>query len=108
MDEIQADLKVCKRAAVDLDLLKKETGLSLRDIASAADMKEVRNIYKWTKEVGGRPSYDVIVKLIKLGASPEAVFGMSWPQKDKPVGVGSEFEAGVREVVEKMKKEGRL
>lgn len=108
MDEPKANLNNGKRATVDLDLLKKETGLSLQGLADASGLKAVRNIYKWTYQNGGRPSYDAIVKLIELGASPEAIFGMPWPSRVVPIENGSDFEAGVREVVEKMKKEGRL
>lgn len=100
-----------ERACVDLDRLTAETGMTIAEMASFIGLKGTGPIYKWkSPQKGyGRPDYDTIVYLMEKGASPEALFGR--PFKNSPANVSmsdEEFQAGVREVVNQMKKEGLL
>lgn len=94
---------------INVDLLLVEVGKTLEELGSILGMKDCNAIYKWKypKERGGtRPGYTTLRSLIEMGATVHTLFGLG--QDESGVKVGSDFEAGVREVIEKMKKEGRL
>lgn len=65
---------------IDIDKLSKETGLSLDEIASLADIKESRNLGKWNqdKSGGSRPNFNAIVRLLEKGATVETLFGVDY------------------------------
>lgn len=95
---------------INVDILLVEIGKTLEELGAILGMKNCNAIYKWKypKSRGGnRPGYTTIRTLLEMGATIHTLFGLD-VKNDTTVGVGSEFEAGVREVVEKMKKEGRL
>lgn len=65
---------------IDLDALKKETGLTVDEIGALVEMKNPKGVYNWSKDQaihGTRPSYNAIVKLLQAGASTETLFGVS-------------------------------
>lgn len=107
MDEKEAK-KPAAEAVVNLELLKRETGLSIVELAAAAGLRESKTIYKWgyPKSKGGaRPTYETIAALLRAGASVEAIFGEEFSglgRTSPTVGdlAGSEeFKAGVREAL---------
>lgn len=64
---------------IDLDALKKETGLSLDEIALLSGIKESRNLGKWAQgkdKSGSRPNYNAIVRLLQKGATQYTLFGV--------------------------------
>lgn len=94
---------------INVDLLLVEIGKTLEELGAILGMKDCNAIYKWKypKFRGGtRPGYLTIRTLLEMGATIHTLFGFDI--KSNSVNVGDEFEAGVREVIEKMKKEGRL
>lgn len=80
---------------VNLNALKKETGMSLEELAALADIGP-KVIYKWQymHKDSSRPSYDAFVKLFQAGASVETLFGV-------------EYKAGIK-VVEKPASEDQV
>lgn len=64
---------------INLDDLKKETGLSIEGIGELAQMKNPKGVYNWSKDQsnhGTRPSYNAIVRLLGKGATPKTLFGV--------------------------------
>lgn len=72
---------------INLELLKKETGLSIEGIGELSQMKNPKGVYNWSKDKannGTRPSYNAIVRLLENGATVETLFGVDYVRK-KPV-----------------------
>lgn len=77
---------------INLDCLKKETGMDLPDLASLVGLKNPKAIYKWAKSKdsdGTRPTYNDLIKLIEAGASIETLFDICYRSyikiSEKPV-----------------------
>lgn len=63
---------------IDINVLKSELNMDVPEIAKLVGISE-NGVYKWswTKEKQGtRPSFNALVKLLKKGASVEALFGV--------------------------------
>ena len=64
---------------IDINVLKSELKMDVPEIAKLVGISE-NGVYKWswTKEKQGtRPSFNALIKLLKKGASVEALFGVS-------------------------------
>lgn len=63
--------------AIDLDELKKETGMSLEELANLAEIGP-KVIYKWQymHKDSSRPSFNAIVRLLQKGATTKTLFGV--------------------------------
>jgi transcriptional regulator with XRE-family HTH domain len=64
---------------ISLELLKKETNLTLEEIASLSGITDAKNLGKWSqdKERGGsRPNFNALVKLLRKGATTKTLFGV--------------------------------
>ena len=68
---------------IDLDALKKETNLSLDEIASLSGIKDSKNLGKWAqgKPNGSRPNYNAIIRLFQAGATVETLFGVDYSDR---------------------------
>lgn len=66
--------------AIDLDELKKETGMSLEELASLAEIGP-KVIYKWQymHKDSSRPSFNAIVRMLQKGATTKTLFGVESP-----------------------------
>ena len=106
---------------VDLEALRKETGLSLEELAEIAEIGP-KVIYKWryTHKDSSRPSYNAIVRLLEHGATVETLFGVDYaktrqsdktePAADrKPLDLDSpEFQAAVKSAIVDLKTKGLI
>lgn len=71
---------------INLDALKKETNMSLAEIAELAGIRDPKNLGKWMQEKnkgGSRPNYNAVVKLFEKGATVETLFGVDYKGKTK-------------------------
>lgn len=102
---------------IDLEALKKETNLSLDEIASLSGIKDSKNLGKWAqgKPNGSRPNYNAIIRLFQAGATVETLFGVEYnPKKPdaterKPIDFKNpEFLAMVKNALAEMKQNGQL
>lgn len=102
---------------IDLDALKKETGLTVDEIGALVEMKNPKGVYNWSKDQaihGTRPSYNAIVKLLKAGATTETLFGVDYAATHQPasvlppefVKVNPEFVEGREQLMENFMKKG--
>ena len=69
---------------INLDALKKETNMSLAEIAELAGIRDPKNLGKWMQEKdkgGSRPNYNAIAKLFEKGATVETLFGVEYEKK---------------------------
>lgn len=66
--------------AIDLDELKKETGMSLEELAKLAEIGP-KVIYKWQymHKDSSRPSFNAIVRMLQKGATTRTLFGVDTP-----------------------------
>lgn len=101
--------------SINLDALKKETGMTIEEIAKLAGIGP-KVVYKWQymHKDGSRPDFNAIIKLLQAGASIETLFGVSSnPQQPASVlppefvKANPEFVEGFREqLVEDLMKKG--
>ena len=101
--------------SINLDALKKETGMTIEEIAKLAGIGP-KVVYKWQymHKDGSRPDFNAIIKLLQAGASTETLFGVSSkPQQPASVlppefvKVNPEFVEGFREqLMEDFMKQG--
>lgn len=65
--------------SINLDALKKETGMTIEEIAKLAGIGP-KVVYKWQymHKDGSRPDFNAIVKLLQAGASTETLFGVDY------------------------------
>lgn len=89
---------------IDLETLKKETGLTVDEIGALIEMKNPKGVYNWSKDQnnhGTRPSYNAIVKLLQAGATTETLFGVDYAATHQPASVlPPEFVKANPEVIE--------
>ena len=71
---------------IDLEALKKETNLSLDEIAVLSGISDSKNLGKWSqgKPNGSRPNYNAIVRLLQKGATVETLFGVDYAATHQP------------------------
>ena len=65
--------------SINLDTLKRETGLTIEEIARAVGVGP-KVVYKWQymHKDGSRPDFNAIIKLLNAGASVETLFGVNY------------------------------
>ena len=76
--------------SIDVNILKSELKKDIPDIANLADITE-NGVFKWAWEKsknGSRPSYNVLIKLLKAGATVETLFGVDYKGPVKPPVLG--------------------
>lgn len=64
---------------IDLESLKKETGLTIDEIGELVEIKNHKGVYNWAKsqiDHGTRPSFNAIVRLLEAGATTKTLFGV--------------------------------
>ncbi|MCQ2107054.1 MAG: hypothetical protein MJZ26_14845 [Fibrobacter sp.] len=83
---------------IDLDSLKKETGMTIEELAAIADYSNPKGVYNWDKEFGSRPSYNTFIELFKAGATVETLFGVEY----KASGKINDVPADVRDIARQM------
>ena len=84
---------------IDLDILKKETGLTIEELAALADIGP-KVVYKWQymHKDGSRPDFNAIVRLFQKGATVETLFGVEYAKMHPTQGAApSEFLEGLKE-----------
>ena len=71
--------------SINLDALKKETGMTIEEIAKLAGIGP-KVVYKWQymHKDGSRPDFNAIVKLLQAGASTETLFGVDYAATHQP------------------------
>lgn len=64
---------------VNLEALQKETGMTLAELASLAQIGP-KVIYKWRymHKDSSRPDYNTIIRLLEKGATVETLFGIEY------------------------------
>ena len=96
---------------VNLDLLQKETGMDLKELASLAGIGP-KVIYKWQymHKDSSRPDYNAVVRLLEKGATVETLFGVEYKGRSVPAEVAGnpEFLAGVEHALSDMKARGLI
>ena len=88
---------------IDLETLKKETGLTVDEIGALIEMKNPKGVYNWSKDQnnhGTRPSFNAIIKLLQAGASTETLFGVSSKPQQPASVLPPEFVKANPEVIE--------
>ena len=95
---------------INLEALKKESGLTPEEIAKIAGISDAKNIGKWAqdKEKGGsRPNYNALVRLLENGVTVETLFGVNYVSASERQKVFSsellgdeEFQRGVQKAIE--------
>lgn len=87
--------------SINLDALKKETGMTIEEIAKLAGIGP-KVVYKWQymHKDGSRPDFNAIIKLLQAGASTETLFGVSSKPQQPASVLPPEFVKANPEVVE--------
>ena len=102
---------------INLEALKKDTNLSLDDIAQLSGIKDSKNLGKWSQDKdkgGARPNYNAICRLIEKGATTKTMFGVESPIGNPEFREGManasdpEFNARIERIVLDMKAKGKL
>ncbi len=102
---------------INLEALKKDTNLTLEDIAKLSGIKDPKNLGKRSQDKdkgGARPNYNAICRLIEKGATTKTMFGVSAQIGDAEFREGMarandpEFNAKVEKIVLEMKAKGQL
>lgn len=80
---------------INLETLKKETGMSLEEIA---DMVVIGSkvVYKWQymHKDSSRPDYNALIRLLERGATTETLFGITTRQVSPPQQSGGNISMG--------------
>lgn len=96
---------------VNLDLLQKETGMDLKELASLAGIGP-KVIYKWQymHKDSSRPDYNAVVRLLEKGATVETLFGVEYRGTAIPPEVANDpnFQAGMDKAYADMKARGLI
>lgn len=87
--------------SINLDALKKETGMTIEEIAKLAGIGP-KVVYKWQymHKDGSRPDFNAIIKLLQAGASTETLFGVSSKPQQPASVLPPEFVKANPEVIE--------
>lgn len=103
---------------INLEELKKETGLSHEEIAELASVGP-KVVYKWQymHKDSSRPDYNTLIRLLEKGATVETLFGVDYKNKFKPNEYDTEcneifksdsFKRGVEKAIQELKNKGLL
>ena len=102
--------------AINLDALKKETGMNIEELAALAGVGP-KVVYKWAymHKDSSRPDFNAVVRLLQKGATVETLFGVEYNPK-KPDTTEREpidfkdpkFLAMVKDALAEMKRDGQI
>lgn len=110
-------------SAMDITSFLERTGKSKADVARSLGKDPKSSLISAYENGNSNPSFEVVVKLIKLGMTPLEIFGeeidqifrrhysQDFGKLDTPEfseGFGASFDSKVESVVLKMKAEGRI
>ena len=101
---------------INLDALKKESGLTLEAIAELSGISDAKNLGKWAQDKGkggSRPNYNALIRLIENGVTVKTLFGVEPKEKKVLDAVPEEFDTpefrdGVLRAIKEMKEKGLL
>ena len=89
---------------IDLESLKKETGLTIDEIGELVEIKNHKGVYNWAKsqiDHGTRPSFNALVKLLLAGATTKTLFGVDYkPKQAAPAVPSPDFVAAHPDLIE--------